>query len=767
MNTTKTKAEKRQTRGERRLSALVFHLSFTVFATSAFAFNAHKPFDISADMITYIDASQEMTAEGHVVVVQTSSTLTADYMRYDRAANHLEARGHVILHENGSLMAGDQMEYDLAAETGTVQSGKSYANPWLIQAVSWEREKDYYVGRYAALTNCDLLDPHYYMHSSRVHLIPNRIFWAWNNVLYVDQKPVFYTPFVYRNLDKQRLVFQIEPGNDSNNGTFAKTATTMRFTDFVYDRFLYDHYSIAGNGVGNEFDYQEPGKLKGSLFGYYINPHTNPDLTGAPEAPQYTVRSYHWQQINPTTTLQSNVNLRKNVSFNNQFFNQDTNQAVNDITNSVALSKTTKSFIQRLVVQGDDAPDPGDTNLFANVHTQTASLPSYTFTMTQFPLWSPGVDASTFTATGTSTSTVSIPWKPRKEKIGALQFTMNGGIGNSYFRQDDRVRQKGNWSGTLSQSIPIARNWNFTPSMTSSLNWQDQYDPLPIGIVNVITSTGGIITSTAPVIPIGFFRGFQGRTGTSDLLRWKASPALSFDNTYALTERMEPNGTALDRALTDGGIETNHFSSLMFWRPSRSILMRSFSGYDLRRIADEDPNAYRQRRVDPWTTELTINPLRSTLNYFLRYQLGYFPTRGSLWEADVNYTGIYRTLFTTGFLYNGGSPGTITWNNGVGYFLSPGWRIDATAHALVPDGGYQEAQNATLIDVQFIVTRDLHCWQAQFVYKDSVNLSKTVSLLFNLKLGPDSPKPIADKDLESQFYPWRADSTSLQGRMAP
>ena len=350
------------------------------------------------------------------------------------------------------------------------------------------------------------------MHSSRVHFIPDRIFWAWNNVLYVDQKPVFYSPFLYRNLDKQRIVFQVSPGNDSNNGTFAKTITTLRLTDNVYDRFLYDHYSIAGNGVGNEFDYQNPGKMKGSLFGYYINPHTNPDLTGAAEAPQYTIRSYHWQQINPTTTLQSNVNLRQNVGFNDQFFQQDINQAVSDITNSVALSKTTKSFIQRIFVEGDDAPDPGDTSPFANLHTQTASLPSYTFTMTQVPLWSPGVKKSTATLTGISTSTAygpwtpeeiaastsavvvaastptvygpryptvydpdnprvfgpwtpeeiaaspsagmgnsRMPWKPKKEALGALQFTMNGGLGNSYFRQDERVRQKGNWSGTLSQ----------------------------------------------------------------------------------------------------------------------------------------------------------------------------------------------------------------------------------------------------------------------------------------------------------------------------
>jgi len=128
---------------------------------------------------------------------------------------------------------------------------------------------------------------------------------------------------------------------------------------------------------------------------------------------------------------------------------------------------------------------------------------------------------------------------------------------------------------------------------------------------------------------------------------------------------------------------------------------------------------------------------------------------------------MYHTVFTSGFVYNNGTPGELTWNNKAGVYLSPGWRVDVQAHALVPNGGYSAAQNASLTDVSFIVTRDLHCWQAQFIYKDSVNLSKEVGLLFNLKLGPEAAKPIGDNDLESQFYPWRAEPDAPQNRQAP
>ena len=59
----------------------------------------------------------------------------------------------------------------------------------------------------------------------------------------------------------------------------------------------------------------------------------------------------------PTTTLQSNVNLRKNVSFNNQYFPQDTNQSVNDLTSSVALTHQKGHINQRFVVEALQAPD--------------------------------------------------------------------------------------------------------------------------------------------------------------------------------------------------------------------------------------------------------------------------------------------------------------------------------------------------------------------------------------------------------------------------
>jgi len=723
-------------------------LAFSLIPALSFAFNSHRPFDISADMIDYVDASQQMTAEGHVVVVQDSSTLSADYMVYDRTANHMEARGHVILRELDKVMVGDRLDYDMTTEKGNLYQGGGYVAPWRMQAKSWEKEEDYYLGREASFTSCDLIDPHYHVRSSRVHFIPDRMFWAWNNVGYVDNLPVFYTPFMYKYLDKQRIVFQAQPGNDTVSGAFAKTVTTFRFTDQVYDRFLFDHYSIAGNGFGDELDYQIPGKMKGSLFGYYINPRANPNLTDAPTAPQYTTRFYHWQQLSPTVTLQSNSNLRQNVAFNDQYFPQDTNQSVTDITSSIALTQQKKLFSQRLVFERNDAPDSTDVSTFPSVHVQSASIPRYDFTLYQMPLWGASKPPAVSSAALTGGSTQALALVP-PNKIGPIMFSMTGTAGNEYSRVDGLTHTTANTALNFSDSIRLSRRWSFNPSFIPQLSWQDKFNPLPPPPVGS--------TVTAVVIPVGTFRGYQGRMGTSDTLRFRPLSSLSFDQTYAFTARMEPNGTQLDRELADGGIETNHITWLADYRPNRTILVRSFSGYDLRHIADEDPNFYNQRRVDPWTTELTLQPYRRPYEYFFRYALGYYPTSTSLSEATWRYHGPYKTIVETSILYNRGQAETWTVNQRLGIYFSPGWRLDAVVHGLVPETSvYSAIQNSSFIDTEFIVTRDMHCWQTQFVYRSRPPFGTEYSLLFNLKFGVAVARDIENKDLESEFYPWRA-----------
>jgi len=187
------------------------------------------------------------------------------------------------------------------------------------------------------------------------------------------------------------------------------------------------------------------------------------------------------------------------------------------------------------------------------------------------------------------------------------------------------------------------------------------------------------------------------------------------------------------------------------------VLLRSSSGYDLRTIADEDPSAFRQRRVDPWTNEFTLQPTHSHWDYFFRHQLGYCPTRTLLWEADLRGHFAHKTLMQTGLSFNASQFGFLTWNNTLGFYLSPGWRVDMVVNALMPNSTFGSVRDGSLIQTQFVVTRDMHCWNAQFTYQNLPPFTRLFSIIFNLKLGAQAAKQMTDPELEAQFYPWRGE----------
>jgi lipopolysaccharide export system protein LptA len=720
------------------LVALLFALCAAA-SRPACAFNAHQPFDISADILDYVDDTQEITARGHVVIVQSSSTLNADVVRYDRRHRRLLARGRVILRENNNVMLGDQMDYDLVQEKGIVLGGKGTSSSWFFQGASWEKNEDYYIGRNASFTSCDLIDPHYHIRTSRVHLIPDRLFWSWNNVFYVDDKPVFYTPFMYKYLDKERVVFQVQPGNDSTNGTFAKTTTTMRFTDNVYDKFFWDYYTQAGSGFGNELDFQKPNRYKGSLFGYYINPQPAAVLPGAPTGPQYSYRGDLWERLSPTVQLQANTDISQNIAFNTQFVPQDPNQSETDILSSIALTQQTKSYNQHLVVDRMDGPDSTVTGPFETTHVQTADLPSYTFTLFSRPLWSPKVSTGTaptpLAGLAPGTTAAFRPSTPSPSKIGPLLFNMSTVAQSQYQRLDNLIHNGAQTNVSLSQSFPFARDWSYNAAVTPLVNWQDKGD-----VDNVSTDTQ---------------KGFTGKTTVANGMRWRPTSALTLDADHTLTERMKPNDLEFARDTTDHGVEANQLALSANMRPSSRLLFRTSSGFDMRKLDDESLLDYEQRKWMPWSTDLTYTPNRRW-DYYAQNIVGFYPARTESWQVSGTYHGLYKTSIMTAFLYNRSAPQTVSWNETIGYYFGPGWRVDASFNAGVPSTSIRSTRDANLINTQLILVRDMHCWQTQFIYRDTPPFSREYSILFNLKLGPTSAKPIADQNLESQFYPWRS-----------
>jgi hypothetical protein len=85
--------------------------------------------------------------------------------------------------------------------------------------------------------------------------------------------------------------------------------------------------------------------------------------------------------------------------------------------------------------------------------------------------------------------------------------------------------------------------------------------------------------------------------------------------------------------------------------------------------------------------------------------------------------------------------------------------VDAQVNMYVPtlDSNRTIGQVGKVIDDEFIVERDIHCWNVQFVFRNRPPISQEYSIIASLKFGAhETPKKIEDSELETQFYPWRS-----------
>jgi hypothetical protein len=306
---------------------------------------------------------------------------------------------------------------------------------------------------------------------------------------------------------------------------------------------------------------------------------------------------------------------------------------------------------------------------------------------------------------------------------------------SQFQRVDNLIHSGAQTNFNFSESFPFARNWSYTTAVIPQLNWQDK------------GPTNNVSTDTQ--------KGYTGSTDFSNGLRWRPVSALTIDAAHTLIERMKPNEFAFARDTQDHGVTANSLNLSANMRPSSRALFRTSSGFDFRKLDDESQLTYEQRKWLPWNTDLTYTPNRRW-DYYAQTIVGQYPFRTESWQLSAAYHGLYRTSLMTAFLFNNNAPGIMTWNETVGYYFGPGWRVDASINANVPSTSLSAAHGTRLINTQLVVVRDMHCWQTQFIYRDTPPFSREVSILFNLKLGAKSTKQIPDQNLESQFYPWRA-----------
>ena len=105
---------------------LLLSMPFSSYGQQPRTFTASGPVDISAERLEYNKKENTYTATGKVELKEGTRTLTADFVSYDEDSQDVLAEGHVVLQDSEDVVRSERMTLNLLTKEGTIEKGDIY-----------------------------------------------------------------------------------------------------------------------------------------------------------------------------------------------------------------------------------------------------------------------------------------------------------------------------------------------------------------------------------------------------------------------------------------------------------------------------------------------------------------------------------------------------------------------------------------------------------------------------------------------------------------
>jgi hypothetical protein len=389
---------------------------------------------ITANYLEYQEEDRYLIARGSVVVSWEGKTLKADTVEMDAGKNYMVARGSASLDEAGSVLLVEAITYDLKKKIGDISKVHGSAAEWFFSAMEARKINDKRFDVYhPRFTSCNLQRPHYTIKATSAKIRPNKNILLYNPVLYFRKVPVIYFPVLPIGLGPHKHDIKVEPGYNSTDGLTLKAIWGYPLTDKVYVKVLYDYYSIRGNGIGGQLDYNTP-SMRGTLYTYRVK-----DEITATE--RYTLTGSHYQSINSTWTAQGVINYQSDSNFNNAYVTDNWNRVAQKIDSSISLTRQVKASNFRIGTSRTDTFDPVKNSFVPT----SIVLPGFSYT--RFPV--------------------------ALTKLSIYQSDVLSAA-NSYDPASGLYSWSGAYNYNLSKSIRVNRNLSLNPQIGFTESWYER-----------------------------------------------------------------------------------------------------------------------------------------------------------------------------------------------------------------------------------------------------------------------------------------------------
>jgi LPS-assembly protein len=235
-----------------------------------------NPIDVTADAMSYDNASDTYHAQGSVVIIYSGGVLTADDVDFDKKNNIASAYGNAFLKMGEDTMAGDKIVFNIDNKTGVAYKGRAFyaKNHFYIRGDEIEKTGELtYKIKQPVATTCDGDQPDWEIAGSEMKVTIEGFGLMKNARLVTGNVPVFYSPllpFPAKTKRQSGFLFPYLSYSKDKDGLDIEIPYFWAISPQMDATFYQRYIEKRGFKEGMELRYYAGTNSFGTLFGDYM-----------------------------------------------------------------------------------------------------------------------------------------------------------------------------------------------------------------------------------------------------------------------------------------------------------------------------------------------------------------------------------------------------------------------------------------------------------------------------------------------------------------
>jgi lipopolysaccharide assembly outer membrane protein LptD (OstA) len=270
---------------------------------------SRTPITVNGDRIEYSADSKVVTASGNIEVEYKGSKLTCQKLTINTETKVGQAEGDARLDDQQGTIEGERIIYNFETKAGTIIDANFRSNPYFGRAKKIEKvsDKEFIVlNGYA--TTCSFDQPHYRIKSKSINVFPKDKIQTKENAFFIGDIPVLYLPQYSHSLKEPFMHVRFVPGKSNDWGPYLLTAWRYNLMQNLNGRVYLDMRKKLGLAEGFGLNYTTDNFGRGDYKFYYTKEKPDNLPSAVPhEFDRYLMRWRHKYNIDERTNFISEI----------------------------------------------------------------------------------------------------------------------------------------------------------------------------------------------------------------------------------------------------------------------------------------------------------------------------------------------------------------------------------------------------------------------------------------------------------------------------